>query len=781
MRKLLAAITATILLLGCDGAEYPVPEPEELPKAVTETVSFETDIRPIVETKCIACHACFDAPCQLKMESASGLVRGASISEVYNGTRTESQQPTRLGIDADNEADWRALDFYSVLQAHQDSPALMAGMLKLGKQYPFEANSKLPDAIKLGTRRENQCPAPEDFADYAEQHPLEGMPLAVAGLTDNEYALMAGWLKQGAKIDSTEKPLSHAEQQAIDDWETYLNQTGKRRQLVARWFYEHLFLAHLYFDTAGPAPRFFELLRSKTPTGEPIQPINTRLPNDDPGGKFYYRIRPVDGSIVHKRHITLQFGKTLQKRIETLFFDDNWSVETLPGYAYADRANPFMTFAAIPAKARYQFMLDHAEYFTRTFIRGPVCRGQIATDVIRDHFWVMYQDPARDLFITNPQYHDEVAPLLGLPGQDDDLLEAGSNWDKYRDKRNDYHQRRYEAYRQHAPKWASVSSIWDGDGHNRNALLTIFRHFDSASVQQGFIGKVPQTLWWMDYPLLERSYYELVVNFDVFGNLAHQLQTRLYFDLIRNGAEHNFLRLIPHEARGDMLNSWYQGSGKLKTHISYAQLDEQTPTAENYVSNKPKTELAAKLLDRFEMVNALAEDPLNRCNGNNCFRAEQADWIQQADQSLSAITGLTSNDIKGLQYLPELTFLRVSYGQKERSVYSLLRNRSHSNVAFLFGESLRYQPEKDTLTIYPGIAGSYPNFIFDVPAADIPAFVRQLSDANKQALFDEIILRWGVRRTHPDFWAIFHDFTDWQKQQQPLEAGIFDANRYENL
>ena len=592
---------------------------------------------------------------------------------------------------------------------------------------------------------------------------------------------MVGWLKQGAKLDSKEKPLSHAEQQAIDDWETYLNQTGKRRQLVARWFYEHLFLAHLYFDTAGPAPRFFELLRSKTPTGEPIQPINTRLPNDDPGGKFYYRIRPVDGSIVHKRHITLQFGKTLQKRIETLFFDDNWSVETLPGYAYADRANPFMTFAAIPARARYQFMLEHAEYFTRTFIRGPVCRGQIATDVIRDHFWVMYQDPARDLFITNPQYHDEVAPLLGLPGQDDDLLEAGSNWDKYRDKRNDYHQRRYEAYRQHAPKWASVSSIWDGDGHNRNALLTIFRHFDSASVQQGFIGKVPQTLWWMDYPLLERSYYELVVNFDVFGNLAHQLQTRLYFDLIRNGAEHNFLRLIPHEARGDMLNSWYQGSGKLKTHISYAQLDEQTPTAENYVSNKPKTELAAKLLDRFEMVNALAEDPLNRCNGNNCFRAEQADWIQQADQSLSAITGLTSNDIKGLQYLPELTFLRVSYGQKERSVYSLLRNRSHSNVAFLFGESLRYQPEKDTLTIYPGIAGSYPNFIFDVPAADIPAFVRQLSDAGKESMFEDIVLRWGVRRTHPDFWTIFHDFTDWQKQQQPLEAGIFDANRYENL
>nr|WP_286306074.1 fatty acid cis/trans isomerase [Methylophaga marina] len=80
----------------------------------------------------------------------------------------------------------------------------------------------------------------------------------------------------------------------------------------------------------------------------------------------------------------------------------------LPGYDYEARANPFVTFSAIPAKARYQFLLDHAEYFTRTFIRGPVCRGQIATDVIRDQFWVMYQDPANDLFITDPKYRKKL-------------------------------------------------------------------------------------------------------------------------------------------------------------------------------------------------------------------------------------------------------------------------------------------------------------------------------------------------------------------------------------
>ncbi|WP_370694930.1 fatty acid cis/trans isomerase [Klebsiella pneumoniae] len=31
-------------------------------------------------------------------------------------------------------------------------------------------------------------------------------------------------------------------------------------------------------------------------------------------------------------------------------------------------------------------------------------------------------------------------------------------------------------------------------------MLTIFRHFDSASVTKGLIGEVPQTMWLFDYP-----------------------------------------------------------------------------------------------------------------------------------------------------------------------------------------------------------------------------------------------------------------------------------------
>lgn len=767
-------------LVACsdDSQQITLKNTLPLPKAVH--VDYAADIKPIIEEKCVACHGCFDAPCQLKMESTAGLLRGATKLNAYDGTRQDPIAPTRLFIDAHNKEEWEQAGFQSILNGDDAQASLLYRMLALGKSHQFKANNKLPDDLDISIRRENQCPTPDTIAEYETKHPLTGMPFAVTGLTDDEFSTISGWLYQGAKVPEEQVELTQNELTAIEKWESYLNQTSNQRRLVSRWLYEHLFLAHLYFADEGKNTRFFELVRSYTPSGKPISIVQTRLPNSDPEHPIYYRLRLVKGITVHKRHITLLFDKQLQNHIEKLFFTEKWNVKTLPGYGYEARANPFVTFSAIPAKARYQFLLENAEYFTRTFIRGPVCRGQIATDVIRDQFWVMYQDPAKDLFITDSKYRKQVEPLLGLPGQNDNLTETKENWDKYKDKRNNYLSLRGQHY-QHAPlNWTSTKAIWNGDGNNTNAFLTVFRHFDNASVVRGMAGQIPQTIWWMDFPLFERTYYELVVNFDLFGNVAHQLQTRLYFDLIRNGAEHNFLRLLPRDKRKFVLDDWYQGMGVVKTYFTYAPLDLDIKTAEKFSTDDTKSELLNRILQQFKQVNADADDSINRCQNQSCFRNSQSSWVQTADSVLSQLTRTTFEQKSGLNYLPELTFIRVKNGD-ERTVYSLIRNRYHSNVAFLFGESLRYKPEKDSLTVYPGIAGSYPNFIFDIDSDELGLFEKALMTASSEEKFDALVLKWGVRRTHPQFWQIFHDFTQWQREQNPIDAGVFDANRYENL
>ncbi len=780
--RLIIALLLILALAGC-ADNIATTERRALPAPDNQPVSFNDHVRPILETKCLACHGCFDAPCQLKMEVSDGLIRGAHKDGVYNGTRLNTQATTRLGIDAETEQQWRDKGFFSVLARGDETRSLLENMIRLGKRYEFAPNSKLPDDIELGLTRANQCVSNDQFADYADDHPYEGMPLAVTGLTDDEYATLTGWLNQGGAVSPWVAEVTEQEQHHINRWEKWFNGPSKARQLASRWLYEHLYLAHLYFEDDGADTRYFQLVRSRTPAGVPIDIIATRRPNDDPKGAVYYRLRPVAGSIVHKRHITFAFGEATFQRTLSLFPTDQWEVESLPGYDRGNRANPFATFAELPARSRYQFMLDNAEYFTRTFIRGPVCRGQIATDVIRDHFWTVFHDPEDDLYITDAEYRRTVTPLLALPGQDSDLLDLGENWVTYKNKRNRYTELRNQAYLSNYPDGASLDHIWDGDGDNTNALLTIFRHHDNASVQRGLIGQVPLTSWWMDYPLFERTYYELVVNFDVFGTVAHQAQTRLYFDLIRNGGEQNYLRLIPPGERNRVLRRWYQGSGELKLNFSYADMENTAPSQVPFVTSAFNEELGARLLLNFRSLNAERDDPINRCSAQKCGREREPKWVQQADREMSTLAATRAEFLPGLRYFPDVTFIRVASDTGERTVYSVIRDRAHTNVAFLLGEDLRYEPLDDKLTIYPGVIGSYPNFMFDVPASQLEAFTQQVAGLQweQQDQFERIVERWGIRRTHPRFWDVLHDVTAWQRENQPLQAGIFDINRFKNL
>ncbi|MEA1607391.1 fatty acid cis/trans isomerase [Pseudomonas spirodelae] len=739
-----------------------------------EPISYSRDIQPIFTKNCVACHACYDAACQLNLGSAEGVQRGASKATVYAGTRTEAQATTRLFVDAHGAAAWQRKGFTSVLDQQGGQAALLARMLELGHQQPFAANSKLPAELQININRLNQCPLPQEFETFARNNPQAGMPFAVTGLTETDYQMLQAWIEQGAPIDQQALQASAAEAQQIATWEAFMNAPGAREALVSRWLYEHLFLAHMHF-TGGEPGHFFQMVRSRTPSGQPVDIIATRLPNSDPGSEFYYRLTPVQGVIVHKTHITYALSAAKLARVKELFFTSDWQADAVPGYGAQRRANPFETFAAIPPQARYQFMLDNAEYFVRTFIRGPVCRGQIATDVIRDNFWAVFQDPQHDLYITDPAYREQAKDLLAIPGQLDSLTDLLGIWRSYRNKRNEYEALRMQRYADApAPSW---SHIWAG---NDNALLSIFRQHDSASVRKGLIGEVPQTIWWLDFPLLERTYYQLVVNFDVFGNVSHQAQTRLYFDLIRNGAEVNFLRLMPAQSRQAYLSDWYQSSGKLKVWLDYQAIDTKTPSALRLADGDAKRSFVETLLERYGSLNA-RPDPINRCSGAHCHRPGVAPELQRAEQSLSRLTAKPAGALKVIDQLPEATLLRVEMPGGQREVYSLLRNRAHTNVAFMLGEELRYQPTLDTLTVYPGVLSSYPNFIFNVQVEQVAEFVSAMEQARDTPAFEQVVARWGIRRTHPEFWRYFHDMSAYIQQTEPIEAGVLDMNRYENL
>ncbi|MGV2837215.1 fatty acid cis/trans isomerase, partial [Pseudomonas shirazensis] len=184
---------------------------------------------------------------------------------------------------------------------------------------PLTPNAKLPESIVLGLNRNNMCPLPHEFDAYAGVHPGEGMPLAVTGLTDQEYQTLQRWLAAGAPVDAQALQPNAAEASQIAEWEALLNRPGSSEALIGRWLYEHLFLAHIDF-VGGQPGHFFQWVRSRTPSGQPADIIATRRPNDPPGTDFYYRLVPVQGVIVHKTHISYPLGPQKLKRVKQLFY-----------------------------------------------------------------------------------------------------------------------------------------------------------------------------------------------------------------------------------------------------------------------------------------------------------------------------------------------------------------------------------------------------------------------------------------------------------------------------
>src|SRR2546428_4755285 len=77
------------------------------------SIEYWRDVKPILERRCVVCHGCYDAPCQLNLTAFEGVTRGAHKKKVYDTTRLISAEPTRLFHDARSVAEWREKGFCS--------------------------------------------------------------------------------------------------------------------------------------------------------------------------------------------------------------------------------------------------------------------------------------------------------------------------------------------------------------------------------------------------------------------------------------------------------------------------------------------------------------------------------------------------------------------------------------------------------------------------------------------------------------------------------------------
>jgi hypothetical protein len=735
-------------------------------------MSYRRDVRPVLERRCVVCHGCYDAPCQLKLGSWEGIARGATKAVVYDGTRLEEAPPTRLFVDAQLPSQWRQKGFYPVLNERSPSPennlaaSVLYRSLALKTAHPLPEDKVLSKDFDFSLDRSQSCPRLDEYDAYEREHPKAGMPYGLPGLSGRELDVVTRWLAAGSPDDA---PLPQPPEVArqVADWERFLNGNSLKERLMSRYLYEHLFLGHLMFD--GDAQHgVFRIIRSADAPGLPAIPVATRRPYDDPGiARVYYRLELERETILAKTHMPYILSPARMAKFRGWFLDAAYRVDALPSYSAEQSSNPFVTFVAIPPDSRYRFLLDEAEFFIMNFIKGPVCRGQMALDVIQDQFWVFFVDPKVGADAASAELLARQASNLRLPAYYGSDAPAVHAWRQLAKLETDFLSAKNGFLKQGFGGAQSVdlSLIWDGEGRNPNAALTVFRHFNSASVVKGLVGDAPDTAWVIGYPLFERIYYLLVAGYDPYGNIGHQLNSRLYMDFLRMEGEGNFLTLLPKASRQSIRDRWYRGaSAEVKDYIggNKNQLDADTAIA--YSSKDPQRELYGLLGQRLAPVLD------RRFELSHVAGAALREKLQQ----LSALHGAS------LAWLPEAVVLRVDDPPRAPQYFSLLRNTAHSNVSHLLKEKSELLPAENTMTLVPGFIGAYPNAIYRATPTELPAMAVAISKLASEADYRAMADRFAIRRTDPAFWAASDALVDAYAQWSPRESGLFDYNRLDN-
>jgi hypothetical protein len=753
-------------------------------------VSFIQDIKPLLEKRCVVCHSCYDAPCQLKLSSVEGISRGANEEKIYNPKRLTAIEPTRLFIDAKTTSEWRNKGFHSVIDRTEkrNDKSVMQMLINLKQHNAQPVDGKLPSDFTLDIEREQECPTNENFSKYAKKHPLWGMPYAMPNLNDEEILTLEKWFEAGSEMPAVGASVNEASPQ-ITTWEAFLNQTSNKQQLTSRYLYEHLFHAHIHFKQT-PADEFYRLVRSRTAPGKAVDEIATLRPYDSPGSAvFYYRLLRYTPTIVAKNHIVYELSDERLARYQQLFIRPDYTVDKLPSYAADITSNPFKVYAAIPPASRYRFLLDDARFFIEGFVKGPVCRGQVALSVIEDHFWIVFFNPDQKIFTTEKTFLDDNSDYLSIPSERKSHLNLLPIWTDYWRQQKQYmtnKQRYFEKMNTHELHHA-MNYIWDGNGNDPDAALTVFRHFDSASVEYGLVGDEPETAWVIDYPLLERIHYLLVAGFNIYGNIGHQLSTRIFMDFLRMEGEDHFLAFLPASKRKTIRDTWYQGMRTevgtiFKAPMKWLTVDAVT----GYQTDNVQAELYQHIKQRVGGVLPLTHQ-INQCGNSSCAENTRIDatenklktTIDGVMRKISLVKG------KRLHEFPEVSFVRITTDDAEHTFnYSLLRNKAYKNVTSLLSDERKrnlQDIDHDSLTVLDWLAGSYPNFFFTVHVNNLESFVEHCAAVDNRESFDLLVERFGVRRTSPAFWETADWFQQRYKIQRPLHSGLYDLSRYSNL
>jgi hypothetical protein len=227
-----------------------------------------------------------------------------------------------------------------------------------------------------------------------------------------------------------------------------------------------------------------------------------------------------------------------------------------------------------------------------------------------------------------------------------------------------------------------------------------------------------------------------------------------------------------------IMRSWYIGVKPEDIHT----VPTIMPSGITFTGDDPKREFIEHVVhSEIPREYNIAFDPINYLEQGESYppvptEYENAQDVLQGFRAIAAPGSAMLAHFNGQS--ANLAYVRVRRENKKDVLLSIVVNRWHDNVTYMFGEKNVLDASRDRADVLPRFIGSYPNYFFNVAMRDLPDFIQLLS--SKEIAEEDIkrFISYGVNRGNPKFWEEYDWFQQRFNEDQPVQAGRFDLNRY---
>jgi hypothetical protein len=226
------------------------------------------------------------------------------------------------------------------------------------------------------------------------------------------------------------------------------------------------------------------------------------------------------------------------------------------------------------------------------------------------------------------------------------------------------------------------------------------------------------------------------------------------------------------------MQSWYTGVDLKKIDYYSSALPTKIP----FVTDEPMREFIEYIVNKHILpATHINFDAVNYERGDVVYPG-LPDKYETNDDYLKAFRVIskpgTAFFVLMNDYNIKVAYMRIRLKKGKDLAISIVINQWHSNVTHLFGEKAELDVSKDSADFISGLIGSYPNYFFDVREEDLPDFFDLLAHFKKSPRDYERLAKYGVNRAEDKLWDMYDWFQKRFYEDEPVDAGLFDLNRY---